>query len=115
MAERAALLWHTDVDNVEIGIGIFINKTDTEQRLSFKELASRLEQTGGLISEQATVTPEGVGYQLAAHLVDVDPQRFGSLHRKCHPSTAEVTTTCAQLHGAIGVHHDFSGGRETAA
>lgn len=72
MAERAALIWEIDTGDVEIGVGIFSDKTADDRKLTFKELAGKLDATGGPISAQATAAPEGAGFQLAAHLVDVE-------------------------------------------
>ncbi|MFQ5660654.1 MAG: xanthine dehydrogenase family protein molybdopterin-binding subunit [Gammaproteobacteria bacterium] len=71
MAERAALIWETDVENVVIETGSFSDRNNDSHRFSFKELAAKLDMSGGPVTAQASVTPEGVGFQLAAHLVDV--------------------------------------------
>ena len=72
MAQRAAIIWEANVDDVEIGVGEFSHKEDPSRRLSFKELAEKLEATGGPVGAQATVSPEGVGFQTTAHLVDIE-------------------------------------------
>ena len=72
MAQRAAIVWEANVDDVDVGVGEFTHKEDASRRLSFKELADKLDATGGPVSAQATVAPEGVGFQTAAHLVDVE-------------------------------------------
>lgn len=72
MKERAALIWETDVENIEVNGGTFSDKTDENHRFNFKQLAGRLETSGGPVSAQVTTTPEGVGFQLAAHLVDIE-------------------------------------------
>jgi CO/xanthine dehydrogenase Mo-binding subunit len=71
MAARAALLWETDAENVVFGEGIFTDRNDAKKRFTFRELAAKLDHTGGPVSASTTVTPEGVGFQVAAHLVDV--------------------------------------------
>lgn len=72
MAERAALIWETDVENIVIGTGIFSDKNDKDHQFSFKELAAKLEISGGPVTAQTSATPTGVGFQLAAHLVDIE-------------------------------------------
>jgi CO/xanthine dehydrogenase Mo-binding subunit len=72
MAERAAAIWETEPENVVFGEGIFTHKQDAAKRFGFKELAAQLDHTGGPVSAQSTVTPHGVGFQIAAHLVDVE-------------------------------------------
>ena len=47
LAERAALLWETDPENVEYVDGALQHKSDAELRMTFKELAPRLNDTGG--------------------------------------------------------------------
>jgi CO/xanthine dehydrogenase Mo-binding subunit len=71
MAERAALIWQIGVDEVAVDNGCFSNSKDTKQSFSFRELAGKLGDTGGSIAAQALVSPEGVGFQMAAHLVDL--------------------------------------------
>jgi CO/xanthine dehydrogenase Mo-binding subunit len=71
MAERAALIWQVGVDEVAVDNGWFSNRKDTKQSFSFRELAGKLDATGGLIAAQALAAPEGVGFQIAAHLVDL--------------------------------------------
>lgn len=72
MAERAALIWETDVEDIVIDTGIFSDKNDKDHQFSFKELAAKLEISGGPVTAQTSATPTGVGFQLAAHLVDIE-------------------------------------------
>ena len=71
MAERAALIWQIATDNILIDCGHFVNKANTQQCFSFKELAGKLDGTGGPIAARALASPEGVGFQITAHLVDL--------------------------------------------
>ncbi|MBI2992828.1 MAG: xanthine dehydrogenase family protein molybdopterin-binding subunit [Gammaproteobacteria bacterium] len=72
MAGRAALLWETDPANVAVDRGDFTDMNNPAHRFTFRELADKLEHSGGPVSAQSTVTPERVGFQLAAHLVDIE-------------------------------------------
>jgi CO/xanthine dehydrogenase Mo-binding subunit len=72
MIERAATMWEVDCDEINFDAGVFSTKNKQLQALTFKELAAKLESTGGLVSEQVSVAPQGVGFQLAAYLVDVE-------------------------------------------
>ncbi len=76
MTGRAALIWQLENDQVKVDSGQFVNKLDSRQQFTFKELAGKLDATGGLIAAQASVSPDGVGFQIGAHLVDlnVDPE-----------------------------------------
>jgi CO/xanthine dehydrogenase Mo-binding subunit len=71
MAERAALIWQIATDNVLIDCGRFLNKANIQQCFTFKELAGKLDGTGGPIAARALASPEGVGFQITAHLVDL--------------------------------------------
>jgi CO/xanthine dehydrogenase Mo-binding subunit len=102
LVERAARLWEVEPDQVEFADGVFCRKGQALQRLTFKELAARLDQTGGPVVGRATIDKEaGVGGSFAANLADVevDPQtgkvnvlRFTVVQdagRAIHPSYVE--------------------------
>ena len=73
MIERAALLWEEDKDDVEFADGVFFHKSKADKKLSFKELAGQLDETGGPVVGRATVDPAtGVGGSFAADIVDVE-------------------------------------------
>ena len=73
MIERASLLWEEDKDDVEFADGMFFHKSKADKKLSFKELAGQLDETGGPVVGQATVDPAtGVGGSFAADIVDVE-------------------------------------------
>ena len=72
MCERAALLWETDADQVTVDQGVFSNKAEPGQTLSFNELAAKMFETGGPISYHKTGNPQSFIPNTAAHLVDVE-------------------------------------------
>ncbi|MBI2502855.1 MAG: xanthine dehydrogenase family protein molybdopterin-binding subunit [Candidatus Latescibacteria bacterium] len=73
MIVRAAKLWEVPADQVEFSEGVFFHKSDSSKRLNFKELAAKLDQTGGPVVGSATVKPNtGVGGAFAANIVDVE-------------------------------------------
>ncbi|MFW6174165.1 MAG: xanthine dehydrogenase family protein molybdopterin-binding subunit, partial [Chloroflexota bacterium] len=76
MRERAAILWDVDPDQVEHSRGFFQSKSDPELRLSFKELAAKLGNTGGPVVGSATVDAEGAGGAYATQIgdIEVDPE-----------------------------------------
>jgi xanthine dehydrogenase molybdenum-binding subunit len=76
MTERAARLWKIEPQDVTFSEGVFHNKKDGDQRLSFKEVSAQLGRTGGPLMGRATVAPRGVGGAFATHIVDlqVDPE-----------------------------------------
>ncbi len=69
---RASLLWDTDPDNVEYDDGVLQHKSDSELRMSFKEIAGRLPETGGPVVGRANMNPGGSGGSYAANIVDVE-------------------------------------------
>ena len=75
MIERAAQLWEAPVDEVELVDGVFQHKSDPELRMSFKELAARVPETGGPIVGRANLDPRGAGSTFATHIADVEVDR----------------------------------------
>jgi CO/xanthine dehydrogenase Mo-binding subunit len=69
LLERAALIWETEADKLQFESGIF---TFNDKRLTFAELASRLDETGGPVVASAAVRPEQSGPAFATHIVDVE-------------------------------------------
>ena len=72
MAARAAKIWGVETDSVEMVDGVFRSKSDTELKMSFKELSEQLNDTGGPVIGRATVDPQGVGGAFAGNIVDVE-------------------------------------------
>ena len=101
MIERAARIWEVDPEDVQYNGGVINHKRDTELSTTFKDLARRLNATGGPIVGRATVNPGGVGIAFALHIVDVevDPEtgkvdilRYTALQdvgKAIHPSYVE--------------------------
>jgi len=69
MKERAALLWEIGPDQVEFEGGVF---RAGERSLSFRELAERLEETGGPVVGRGTVNPSSAGGSFAGAIADVE-------------------------------------------
>ena len=72
MSGRAALLWEVQPEDVEFEAGTFVCAKNRADRMSFKELASKIMETGGPITCSASDTQGGVGAQLAGNIVDVE-------------------------------------------
>ena len=102
LIDRAALIWETDADNVEYDDGELKHKSDPELSVSFKDIASSLNATGGPVVGRGSVNPmRGVGGSYAANLVDieVDPETgkveilrftaFQDVGTAVHPSYVE--------------------------
>ena len=72
MIARAARLWEVGPDDVDYEAGLLRHKRDPELRLSFAELAAKLNASGGPVVGRATVQPPGAGNAFALHIVDVE-------------------------------------------
>ncbi|MEE8442802.1 MAG: xanthine dehydrogenase family protein molybdopterin-binding subunit, partial [Dehalococcoidia bacterium] len=72
MCNRAATLWGVEPQSVDLDRGVFRSSTDPSLEMTFKELASQLNDTGGPIIGSATVYPRGVGPSCAGNIVDVE-------------------------------------------
>jgi CO/xanthine dehydrogenase Mo-binding subunit len=89
------------VEEVEFEDGVLQNKSDQELRMTFKDLAARLNATGGPITGRANLNPGGAGACFATNIVDVevDPEtgkveilRFTAVQdvgKAIHPSYVE--------------------------
>ena len=105
---RASMVWGIDAGEVDFSDGVFSSKSDPELRLGFKELAQRLEGTGGPVTSTASVDLAEAGNSFAVHICDleVDPQtgktdviRYTALQdvgKAVHPSYVE-----GQLQGGV--------------
>jgi len=72
MITRAATIWDIDADSIEMEKGVIQSKTDSELKMTFRELAAQLNDTGGPIMGRGTVDPSGEGGAFCANLVDVE-------------------------------------------
>ena len=108
LVQRAARIWEVDAADVEYVEGVASHKSDPELKLTFKQLAARLNATGGPVVGRGNVNPAGVGNAFAVHIVDVevDPEtgkvdvlRYTALQdagKAIHPSYVE-----GQLQGGV--------------
>ena len=72
MIERAGTIWEVPHENIQLVDGVFQHKSDPDLKMSFQELAGRLNSTGGPISSQVSVDPRGAGGAFSTHIVDVE-------------------------------------------
>ena len=108
MINRAARIWEVSPDDVDYQDGVITHKSDPELKITFKQLAARLNSTGGPIVGRANVDPGGAGSTFALHIVDVevDPDtgkvdilRYTALQdagKAIHPSYVE-----GQIQGGV--------------
>ncbi len=75
LKSRAAALWGIDPEEVDFSDGVFSSKSDPELKLGFKDLARRLDGTGGPVTSTASVDLAEAGNSFAVHICDleVDP------------------------------------------
>ena len=111
MSDRAALIWEVQSSDVEFNDGVFICTKNTNDRFTFKELASRLMDTGGPVTCSAVDKQGGVGANLAGHIADVevDPETgkvdilryttFIDAGKSVHPSYVEGQMQGGALQG----------------
>ena len=72
MIERAAMIWGVSASSVEADKGVFRSKADPELRMTFKELASQLNETGGPITGNASLNTTGAAGAFAGAIADVE-------------------------------------------
>lgn len=72
MMARAAILWEISEDDIEFDQAVFRSKSDPSKSITFKEMAAKLDATGGPVMGRATVKPSGAGGAYAIVLVDVE-------------------------------------------
>ena len=69
--ERASSIWDVDADSLEMNKGVISSKADPELKMTFKEIAARMDETGGTIVGSANVNPSSEGGAFAGLIVDV--------------------------------------------
>ena len=72
LVQRAAKIWDVSSDEVEYQDAVLQSKSDPELKMTFKQLAARLNATGGPITGRANLNPGGAGNAFATHIVDVE-------------------------------------------
>jgi CO/xanthine dehydrogenase Mo-binding subunit len=71
MERRAAKIWDVSSESVEMTSGVIRSKADDELSMTFKELASEMNNTGEPIVGRATVDAGGVGSAYCGNIVDL--------------------------------------------
>jgi CO/xanthine dehydrogenase Mo-binding subunit len=108
LRRRAGTLWGIGSDDVVFKDGKFSSGTDPELTLNIKDLASKLDDTGGPVAATASVNMASAGNGYAVHICDleIDPQtgktdvlRYTAVQdvgKAVHPSYAE-----GQIQGGV--------------
>ena len=69
---RAALIWDVPEDQIEYADGALRHRFDSELRLSFKEIAGMLADSGAPVVGRANLNPGGSSGSYSANIVDVE-------------------------------------------
>jgi xanthine dehydrogenase molybdenum-binding subunit len=80
LIERTSQMWEVSPEQVDYRDGVLYNKADPALAMTFKELAARLNSSGGPISGTASVSARSkIGSSYTTQLVDleVDPETGG--------------------------------------
>ena len=72
MIQRAARIWDVDVDTIQYEKGVISSKSDSELKMTFKELAAQARDVGGPVVGRASVNPTGIGGSFAGAIADVE-------------------------------------------
>ena len=72
MSQRAASIWDVSAEDVDLVDGMFQHKSDPDLKMSFKELAGQLNDSGGPISSQISVDPRSAGGAFSTQIADVE-------------------------------------------
>tara|TARA_B100001142_G_scaffold179035_1_gene178609 strand:- start:181 stop:2430 length:2250 start_codon:yes stop_codon:yes gene_type:complete len=71
LIKRAALIWDTSEKNITYKDGVLYHSNDPELKLSLKEIAGLLFETGGPITGKSHINPAGQEGSYAANIIDV--------------------------------------------
>ena len=76
MIKRVSEIWGVEEKSVVYSKGQFASNADPALTMSFKELASQLESTGGSIAGKGSINPKKVGGSFAGSICDleIDPE-----------------------------------------
>ena len=72
LKERAAMIWDIPADQVRYVDGELQHASDDELRMSFRETAAMLPDTGGPIAGRANLNPTGQSGSYSANIVDIE-------------------------------------------
>ena len=72
LSDRAALIWDVPVEEVDVNDDVFTHKSNTELRLTLKEIAARQNATGGPLVGRSGGVWGGESPGFTVHIVDVE-------------------------------------------
>jgi len=71
MSKRAAVLWEASPDDIKVD-GDTYKTADNQKSITFKELAGKLDETGGPLMVSVSLDTKGAIPALGTHIVDVE-------------------------------------------
>ncbi len=71
MAQRCAMVWEVQPEQVEFADGVF-TCTGAEETMTIADVANRMMRTGGPLTASASATSTGVGPVFAGNIIDVE-------------------------------------------
>lgn len=76
MKVRAAIIWDIEPDDIVFDSGVFTSSSDSGLTIGFKQLASRIDETGGPVSSTSSASPETAGPAFSVNICDleIDPE-----------------------------------------
>ena len=72
LVRRAAVVWDVGEKEIEYVDGLIQHRSDPELRMTFKEIATMLPETGGPVVGRAGVNPGGSAGSYSANIIDVE-------------------------------------------
>ena len=72
MAQRCALVWEVQPDDVDFADGVFTCRRNPADNMTIAEVAGRMMRTGGPLTASASATSTGVGPVFAGNIIDVE-------------------------------------------
>jgi len=72
LKNRLCMIWEIDKNEIEFNKGIFSSKSDSELKIKFKDLAKKLDGTGGPVSAVGSVDLDSSSHGFATHIVDLE-------------------------------------------
>ena len=72
MAQRCALVWEVQPDDVDFADGVFTCRRNPADNMTIAAVAGRMMRTGGPLTASASATSTGVGPVFAGNIIDVE-------------------------------------------
>ena len=76
LKKRLSMIWEIEKNEIDFNKGIFSSKSDSELKMKFKDLAKKLDGTGGPVSSVGSVDLDSSSHGFGTHIVDleIDPE-----------------------------------------